>query len=126
MLAAIVGLDADRIRADRSLLGPLLETFVFGELAKQAGWSDRRIGFFHFRTKEGKEVDLVMEDHRGQVVGVEVKASATVTPSDFCGLRRLAEACGDRFVLGVVCYDGDTVVPFGPNIWAVPVASLWQ
>ena len=126
LLAALLGIDADRIRADRSLLGPLLETFVYGELAKQAGWSDKRIGFFHFRTKEGREVDLVMEDRLGRIVGIEVKASATVTPSDFGGVRRLAEACGDRFVLGAVCYDGDTVVPFGPNMWAIPVSNLWR
>ena len=77
LLAALLGIDAERIRADRCLLGPLLETFVYGELAKQAGWTDKRIGFFHYRTKEGREVDLVMEDRLGQIVGIEVKASAT-------------------------------------------------
>ena len=92
VLAALAGIDADRVRADRSLLGPLLETFVFGELVKQAGWSDAGIEFFHYRTKEGTEVDLVMEDRLGRVVGIEVKASATVTPADFRGLRQLAEA----------------------------------
>ena len=126
LLAALLGIDAARIKADRSLLGPLLETFVYGELAKQVGWSDKRIGFFHFRTKEGREVDLVMEDRFGRVVGIEVKASATVRPSDFGGVRRLADACGDRFALGAVCYDGDTAVPFGPNLWAIPVSNLWQ
>ena len=126
LLAALLGIDADGIRANRSFLGSLLETFVYGELAKQAGWSDKRIGFFHFRTKEGREVDLVMEDRLGRIVGIEVKASATVRPADFSGLRRLVEACGDRFVLGAVCYDGDTAVPFGPNLWAIPISNLWQ
>jgi len=67
-----------------------------------------------------------MEDRLGRIVGIEVKASATVRPSDFGGLRRLAEACGDRFVLGAVCYDVDTAVPFGPNLWALPISNLWQ
>ena len=125
LLAALLGIDAERIRANRSLLGPFLETFVYGELTKQAGWSDQRLGFFHFRTKEGREVDMVMEDGLSRIVGIEVKASATVRPSDFGGWHRLAEACGDRFILGGVCYDGDTVVPFG-ELWAIPVSNLWQ
>ena len=61
--------------------------------------------FSHFRDKEQKEVDIVMEDRRGRVVGIEVKASATVNTRDFAGIRRLSEACGDRFVLGLVLHD---------------------
>jgi len=32
---------------------------------------------FHYRDKQQREVDVVMERHSGEVVGVEVKASAT-------------------------------------------------
>jgi hypothetical protein len=55
-----------------------------------------------------------------------VKAAATVTVADFSGLRKLAEASGKRFALGLVLYDGDTVVPFGPNLFAAPISSLWS
>ena len=57
---------------------------------------------------------------------MEVKASATVTGSDFGGLRRLAEACGDRFALGLVLYDHDKVVPFGERLFAAPISTLWR
>lgn len=77
------------------------------------------------RDKEKHEVDVVIEDHRGRVVGIEVKASATVTVSDFRGLRRLAQACGDRFVTGMVLYDHDVMVPFGEKMFATPLAALW-
>lgn len=107
-------------------LGPLLETFVLSELLKLASWGDDRLAFFHFRDKDGNEVDIVVEDRRRSVVGVEVKAAATVTGADFAGLRRLAEACGDRFALGLVLYDHHKAVAFGKRLVAAPLSTLWR
>ena len=67
-----------------------------------------------------------MEDQRGHVVGIEVKAAATVTGGDFSALRKLAEACGKRFTLGLVLYDHDTLVPFGDRMFAAPISTLWR
>ena len=125
LLAALRDLSPSRLGRDRAPFGPLLETFVISELLKLAGWSDDRYTFSHFRDKERNEVDIVLEAGSGQVVGVEVKASATVSSGDFAGLRRLAGACGDRFSLGLVLYDHDRVVPFGERMLAVPVSALW-
>ena len=91
-----------------------------------SGIDFQTVEFPHFRDKDRNEVDIVIENRRGSVVGVEVKASATVTGSDFGGLRRLAEACGDRFALGLVLYDHDKAVPFGERLFAVPISTLWQ
>ena len=71
------------------------------------------------------EVDLVLERGAGMIAGVEVKASATVTASDFRGLRKLAGAAGARFARGVVLYDGETSVSFGDRLHAVPISRLW-
>lgn len=125
LLAALRDLSPDRVRADRSAFGPVLESFVLAELLKLASWADDRHDFFHYRDKDGNEVDVVIEDGAGRVIGVEVKASATATPADFAGLRRLADACGDRFALGMVLYDHDVVVPFGERLFAVPLPALW-
>ena len=59
-------------------------------------------------------------------MGVEVKAAATVTSSDFRGLRGMAEAAGARFVRGFVLYTGRQVIPFGERLHAVPVSLLWH
>jgi len=126
LLAALRDITPDRVKNDKTLFGPILETFVLAELLKLASWSDDRYEFSHFRDKERKEVDIVMEDRRGRVVGIEVKASATVTARDFAGLRRLSEACGDRFVLGLVLHDHEHVVPFGENLFAAPISALWS
>lgn len=126
LLAAQKDLSVSRLEADRGSFGALLETFVLSELLKLASWSNERLQFFHFRDRDKNEVDIVIEDQRGQVIGIEVKASATVTQSDFAGMRKLAEACGKRFAAGLVLYDSDTVVPFGERLFAAPISTLWK
>ncbi|MEO6080087.1 MAG: ATP-binding protein [Steroidobacteraceae bacterium] len=126
LLAALMNLSVARLQADRTALGPLLETFVLAELLKLSSWHAERLEFFHFRDRHNNEVDIVMEDSSGHVVGIEVKASATVTTADFSGLRKLAEACGKRFRMGLILYDHDTLVPFGEQLFAAPISTLWR
>ena len=122
---ALLGLDAAQLRQDRATLGQMLETFVFQELRRQDSWDDARATFYHFRDRDGAEVDIVLE-RGGKVAGVEVKAAATVLPPDFRGLRKLREAAGDRFASGVVIYDGETTASFGDGFFAVPVRTMWE
>lgn len=126
LACALLGVDAAALWADRTLLGQLLETFIFQELRRQASWRDGPINFYHFRDKDAAEVDIVLEGSGQRVAGVEVKASATVTASDFRGLRKLKESAGDRFAGGVVLYDGEVTTPFGDKLFAVPIRSLWD
>lgn len=126
LACALLGVDAAALWADRSLLGQLLETFVFQELRRHASWRDDPITFYHFRDKDGVEVDIVLEGSGQRVAGVEVKAAATVTAKDFCGLRKLRESAGERFAGGVVLYDGEVTTPFGDKLFAVPIRSLWD
>ena len=123
---ALLGLDADALRADRDVLGQLLETFVFQELRRQSSWHEDQIRFFHFRDKDGGEVDIVMERGARQIMGVEVKASATVTAADFGGLRKLRDSSGKRFGSGVILYDGETIAGFGDGLHAIPIRALWE
>lgn len=125
LLASLQNITPEHIAENRTPFGALLETFVLGELLKLSDWSDQRIGFYHFRDRDGYEVDIVMEDRHGRVAGVEVKASATVRDQDFKGLRKLREACDDRFTMGMVLYDGEYTVPFSDRLAAVPVSALW-
>ena len=125
LLAAMRDVSPDVVRKDKTSFGAILETFVFSELRKIATWSEQRCTFSHFRDKDKNEVDIVLENRRGEVVGIEVKSSATVSAGDFSGMRKLADACGDRFVQGMVLYDHDKVVPFGENMFAPPLSCLW-
>ena len=123
---ALLGVSPDALRADRELLGAMLETFVFGELRRHASWHDADLRFFHFRDRDGVEVDIVIEHGAAQLAGIEVKAAATVTESDFRGLRKLRDAVGDRFVCGVVLYDGEISASFGDRLRAIPIRRLWD
>ena len=120
------GLTPERLRLDRRPFEPLLETFVLGELLKLASWAGDRYAFSHFRDKERNEVDIVIGDGLGRIVGVEVKASATVSEGDFAGLRRLAAATRDNFALGLVLYDHGHTVPFGERMAAASLSTLWS
>lgn len=122
----MLNLSAEKLETDRTSFGPLLETFVVGELLKLASFSDDRYRFSHFRHRQRDEVDIVIEDMDGRIVGIEVKASATVISSDFSGLKRLEHECGDRFTLGMVLYDHEHVVSFGARLLAVPISALWS
>ena len=123
---SLLGIDAVGLDRDRQMLGSLLETFVLQELRRQASWRPEPISFFHFRDRDDFEVDIVMEQGHGAVAGVEVKASASVSASDFRGLRKLQQAAGARFSHGVVLYDGETSARFGEGLYAVPIRALWE
>jgi MFS family permease len=125
LLGALLGASAERVAKDRSIFGPLLETFVFSEVLKQASGFGESCALYHYRDKDQDEVDLVIEAGSGALVGIEVKASATVNAADFRGLRKLAKACGENFKLGVVLYDGGRPVPFGDRLVAAPMSCLW-
>ncbi len=121
----LLRLDADQVRSG-TLLGPLLENLIVMELRKDAGWSRSHPGIHHYRDETGREVDIVLEGTGGRIVGIEVKASASVTSRDAAGLRMLSERLGNRFHRGVLLYTGEVVVPFAANIHAVPYGALWS
>ena len=125
LAATLAGLTLERVRRERNALGAVFETFVFGELRKQASFRESPVAFHHFRGRETEEVDLVLEDTEGRLVGVEVKASATATAADFRGLRTLAQAAGPRFAAGLLLHDGEQTLPFGDRLWAMPIERLW-
>ncbi|GAB4297650.1 MAG: ATP-binding protein [Desulfuromonadia bacterium] len=126
LACALLGAGAKALGEDRALLGQLLETFVFQELRRQASWHDEPHAFYHFRDRDGYEVDIVVERGGRAVAGIEVKAAATVTAADFRGLRKLKDAAGRRFAGGVVLHDGTMSVRFGEGLFAVPIRALWE
>lgn len=125
LLAHLVGLTLERLELDPGMVGGVLENFVLMELRKQSTWSETQPQFFYWRTISGQEVDIVLEDSAGHLVGIEVKASATLQSGDVRGLQALAHAAGKRWVRGVVLYTGTEVVPFAGNLHGMPVSFLW-
>ena len=126
LLAHLLGMDRTRVKHDRTLYGHVLENFVAMELIKQLSWSAVGLQLFHFRTSSGQEVDFVIEDRSGGLIGIEVKAGAKIESKDLSGLRLLAELAGKRFRQGFILHLGDAPVPFGKNLHALPIQYLWR
>jgi uncharacterized protein len=125
LLAAMRGYSLKRLRSDRQLVGPLLEGFVYSEFLKQSSWHDERVAIFHYRDRDKLEVDFVLENSAGKVVGIEVKAATSVTFQDFAGLQRLSIAAGADFVQGILLYNGEHTLSFANSLHAVPLQALW-
>jgi predicted AAA+ superfamily ATPase len=126
LAASLLNLEAERLHREPTLFGALLENFVMMELYKQLSWSQTRARLYHFRSHTGQEVDTVLEGPAGDIAGIEIKNKASVGVKDFKGLEALKELTGKKFKRGVLLYMGDTLLPFGDNLWAVPLSSLWE
>ncbi len=124
LLAALRRVTEEDIKDDRSKLGALLEGFVFSELSKLVGQSDDPLSISHLRDRDQVEVDFVLEK-ASRVVGIEVKAAASVKPEDFHGLKRLQEATGGAFACGIILHDGERIQRTGDRLFAMPVQQLW-
>ena len=123
--ARLLALDSHALRRPGAPFGPLLEGFALSELARQLTWSRELADLYHYRDHNKVEVDCVLENRQGKVIGIEVKAASTVRADDFNGLRRLAAKLGDDFLVGLVLYTGSATLPFGARLRAVPLSALW-
>ena len=125
LLSAIIDLSPDEVSRDRTRFGHVLETFVFGELLKHKTTSEGDYQVMYYRDADKFEVDMVVESAAGHLVGIEVKAKASIKDSDLKGLRKLSSLAGDQFKMGVLLYDGDETLPLGDGLWAAPISTLW-
>ena len=126
LLGNLLGLTVERLKVDGTLAGGVLENYVLMELRKQSAWSETQPEFFFWRTAAGQEVDIVLEDNGGRLVGIEIKASATLGGGDVRGLQALANAAGKRWVRGVVLYAGTEIIPFAANLHGLPISHVWE
>ena len=128
LAAYLAGVDLEGLEHDASatLAGGFVEGFVLGELAKQRTWSAKDFTLSHFRDNHGHEVDIVLENRRREVVGVEVKATSNPRGDDFRGLEFLRDKLGSRFKAGFLLHTGARSLPFGDRLWALPISILWE
>ncbi len=126
LLAHLLNADAERVVADDALAGALFETFAITEVARLAAVEPDLPRLYHVRDRDRHEVDLLIERRGGTVIGIEVKAAASVGSADFRGLKLLRDRLGDRFAFGAILYTGSDTVPFGDRLAAVPLCGLWS
>ena len=125
LAAHLTGMSLRRARQPTAPVGPLVETFVLGELTRQLALTDQPVRLYHYRDRDQYEVDAVLESASGELVACEVKAAETVRSEDFRGIQRLSRRLGDQLVAGVVLYAGGQPLPFGDRLRAWPISALW-
>lgn len=126
LLSYLSGINFERSFNESIAMGKVLENFILNELKKQSTWSKTRPDIYHFRTTSGTEVDILLENRQGEIVGIEVKSAEKISPDDFKGLKLIAQNMDKKFIKGIVFYCGSQAVPFGNNLWALPINCLWQ
>ncbi|MFT6865748.1 MAG: putative AAA+ superfamily ATPase [Cyclobacteriaceae bacterium] len=128
LLCHLRGEGVNSLIQNRSNAGAFFENFVVLDIIKQLSWSETQLKPYHFSIHKGAEVDLVLEDRRKQLYGIEIKAASSLKEQDFKGLKQLAKLAGDKFKKGIILYTGDQVLSGfgGENLHAVPIAALWE
>ncbi len=127
LACSLLGIKKQEQLISSSYFGGLLENLIFMELLKQNSWSEEQVSLYHFRDKYKNEVDIVLERDNNQIIGIEVKASATIKQQDFKGLIKLAEFNPSKFQYGAVFYSGKDILPFSQNdiqLYALPIGLL--
>ncbi len=124
LLAYLLGADERRIEVDDQITGKVLENFVVGEVLKHAGWAATHSSAYHYRQRE-EEVDLLLENRSGAIVGIEVKAAASIDRKNVRAMEKLRDSRGERFKAGVVVCTCEQTIPLGDRLWAVPLSGLW-
>jgi len=125
LAAYLTGMSLKRARRPAAPVGPILETFVLGELTRQLTFASNPIRLYHYRDRDQYEVDAVLEAASGEIVACEIKAAETVRSEDFRGIARLARQLGDQLVAGIVLYAGQSPLSFGDRLRAWPIPPLW-
>jgi len=126
LLCALSALSKKHLIKDRATTGHVVESFIYNELIKQADWHDDDLQFFHYKDRDANEVDIVIQNDAGELIGIEVKLAASVNDSDFKGLRLFQKQHPTRFLGGYILYDGERTLPYGNGFKAIPIQALWK
>jgi uncharacterized protein len=125
LAAHLTGMSVNRARHPTAPVGPLIETFVIGELSRQLTFARQQVRLYHYRDRDRYEVDALLESAAGEIVACEIKAAETVRSEDFRGIQRIQRQVGDQLIAGIVLYAGQSPLSFGERLRAWPISTLW-
>lgn len=127
LMSSILGFREKRVRLDPDQAGKLIETFAYNELVAQVDLNGGEYSLYHYRDREKREVDLIVERDDGALLGIEIKAAATISKNDFRHLGWFRKnIAGDQAFTGIVLYAGEHTGSFGDDLWAVPFGAIWR
>lgn len=120
-----LNLSETRLNADQS--GKVVETFIANELAAYVDCFNDKYRLFHYRDREKREIDFLIENDDGSLLGIEVKAGTVVSSKSFNHMHWFkTNIVKNQKFIGIILYSGHKVINFSKNMWAVPISSLWS
>ncbi|MFI3242471.1 MAG: ATP-binding protein [Alphaproteobacteria bacterium] len=126
LMSSVLDWNYESTNLDADRYGKLIETFVFNELSAQVDL-DIDLSLNHYRDREGREIDFIIENNQGDIIGVEVKGGSNINKDDFKHLKWFKENLAkDKRFIGIVLYSSEDTLPFGEDMLAVPTAALWS
>ncbi len=126
LMASLLKWNIDQVRLDSDRAGKLIETFAFNEIMAQIDAGDGLYELFHYRDREKREIDFIVEREDNALLGIEIKAGSAVDKNDFRHMKWFKNNIAkDRLFVGVILYTGNTTVSFGDDLWAAPFDLLW-
>jgi uncharacterized protein len=127
LMVPLLGVNTRSILRNGDLMGRLIDSFVVAQLRPELGISETMPTINHLRLEDGRrEIDILLEAPDGRVVGIEIKAGAEPDGADAKHLIWLREQLGDQFATGVVFHTGPHPYALSENIYALPIATLWN
>jgi predicted AAA+ superfamily ATPase len=127
LMASLLSWKMDQVRLDSDRSGKLVETFAFNEIMAQVDAGDGRYELFHYRDREKREIDFLIEREDNALLGIEIKAGSAVEKKDFNHMRWFQKnLTKSRIFIGIILYTGEFPASFGNNLWAVPFGLLWS
>lgn len=126
LMASILRWHIAQIEWDSDRSGKLIETFIFNELTAQIDASNGEYTLFHYRDREKREIDFLIERDDQTLLGIEIKAGSAINAADFKHLSWFRDNIAkEKSFIGIVLYSGESIGSMGKNLWAVPFSALW-
>ena len=126
LMASLLKWKTDQVRLDPDRSGKLIETFAFNEIMAQIDAGDGRYELFHYRDREKREIDFLIEREDGVLLGIEIKAGSAISKNDFKHITWFQNnLVKNQQFIGVILYTGQAPASFGNNLWAIPFSLLW-
>mgnify|MGYP003669114748 CR=1 FL=1 len=126
LMASLLGWNMDQVKLDTDRSGKLIETFAFNELVSQIDTSDGLYQLWHYRDRQQREIDFLVEREDGAMIGIEIKAGTNIGSNDFRHMKWFQETLvHDRPFKGIILYSGEHIASFGDDMIAVPFGALF-
>jgi uncharacterized protein len=117
------GIQRTILKKQGQLNGNEFESAVIAEIYKQTRYINFRGEFYHLRTFDGREIDLLIEMEDGYIA-IEVKLTNRVNESDARHLTGLDEILDKPLLHSFILSNDQKIREIAPNITAIPAAMF--